>query len=148
MWKRQKVGATYMKKAGAEKAKGGIEIYMEKAGARCVEKAGVRCVEKAKVGARYVEKRRGWSDNGTHLFVRVQGSVGEEGVVLDLAHGLVAVGSTAAAQSELWVSVDHLSVDGWAESGLHTILYCTWCTISTVHVQVILDYVQQCLCSL
>ena len=107
VWKRQKVGAR----------------CVEKAGARCVEKAGVRCVEKAKVGARYVEKRRGWSDNGTHLFVRVHGSVGEEGVVLDLAHGLVAVGSTAAAQSELWVSVDHLSVDGWAESGLHTILY-------------------------
>ena len=67
--------------------------------------------------------RRGGSDNGTHLFVRVHGNVGEEGVVLDLAHSLVAVGSTAAAQSELWVSVDHLSVDGWAESGLHIILH-------------------------
>ena len=49
-----------------------------------------------------------------YLFVRVHGSVGEEGVFLDLRDRLVSVG-TAAAQSELWVSVDQLWVVGSGE---------------------------------
>ena len=57
---------------------------------------------------------------GPHLFVGIHGSVGEEGMLFDLGHSLFTVG-TAAAESELWISVYHLL---GGQEGIHTDSVC------------------------